>query len=169
MTDERRFGIAGVGHSPKPLHYTQCGLDDVYLVNGFSREETDYGLATSIHNVDGLHCAIGLHIVGHKKTISAKEMKFLRRQMNLTQQELGNAMEITDQTIARYEKGETPVSGPVNKLIRIIYGYYLLPPEAQREVLDRLIELQKPDDTMPDNATYFATRNDDWEKAPMVA
>ena len=25
----------------KPLHYTACGLDDVYLVNGFTREQID--------------------------------------------------------------------------------------------------------------------------------
>ena len=169
MTDERRFGLDGEEHSPEPLHYTQCGLDDVYLVNGFSREETDYGPATSIHNVDGLHRVIGLHIVEHKKTISAKEMKFLRRQMDFTQQELGNLMGITDQTIARYEKGESHVTGPVNRLIRIIYAYYLRPPEAQREVLDRLIELQKSDDTMPDHAAYFGTRDDAWEEAPVAA
>ena len=36
MTDERKFGLDGEEHSPEPLHYTQCGLDDVYLVNGFS-------------------------------------------------------------------------------------------------------------------------------------
>ncbi len=169
MTDERKFGLDGEEHNPEPLHYTQCGLDDVYLVNGFSREETDYGPATSIHNVDGLHRVIGLHIVSHKKTLSAKEMKFLRRQMNFTQLELGNAMGITDQTIARYEKDEAPVSGPVNKLIRIIYAYHLLPPEAQREVLDRLAELQKSDDTMPDHAAYFGTREDEWEEATMAA
>lgn len=169
MTDERRFGLDGEEHSPEPLRYTQCGLDDVYLVNGFSREETDYGPATSIHNVDGLHRVIGLHIVEHIKTISAKEMKFLRRQMDFTQQELGNLMGITDQTIARYEKGESHVTGPVNRLIRIIYAYYLRPPEAQREVLDRLIELQKSDDTMPDHAAYFGTRDDAWEEAPVAA
>ena len=82
MTKERKFGLGGEERSPEPLHYTQCGLDDVYLVNGFSREETEYGPATSVHNVDGLHCAIGLHIVSHKKTVSAKAIKFLRRQMH---------------------------------------------------------------------------------------
>ena len=169
MTDNHKFGLDGEAHSPEPLHYTQCGLDDVFLVNGFSREETDYGPATSIHNVDRLHHVIGMHIVRHKKTLSAKEMKFLRRQMNFTQRELGNAMGVTAQTIARYEKDEAPVSGPVNRLIRIFYVYNLLPPEGQRELLDRLVELQESDDTTPVHAAYFGTRDDEWEEASMVA
>lgn len=169
MTDERKFGLDGEENNPEPLHYTQCGLDDVYLVNGFSREETDYGPATSIRNVDGLHRAIGLHIVEHRKTISAKEMKFLRRQMDFTQQELGNLMGITDQTIARYEKGETHVTGPVNRLIRFIFVYHLLPDEAQREVLKRLKELMESDDTMPDRAAHFWAHDGVWQESTVVA
>ncbi len=169
MTDERNFGLDGEGHNPEPLHYTQCGLDDVYLVNGFSREETDYGPATSIRNVDGLHRAIGLHIVEHRKTISAKEMKFLRRQMDFTQQELGNAMGITDQTIARYEKDETPVPGPVNKLIRFLYVFKLLPDEAQRDVIKSLNELLESDDTMPDRATHFWADDGVWQESTVTA
>ncbi len=37
-----------------PYHYSECGLSNVYLVNGFNMIETSLGKAISIHDVDGL-------------------------------------------------------------------------------------------------------------------
>jgi putative transcriptional regulator len=40
-------------------HYTECGLDNIYLLNGFDPVETPRGKGVTIRNIDGLHRAIG--------------------------------------------------------------------------------------------------------------
>ena len=51
-----------------PHHYTQCGLGNVYLRNGFEVVSTKYGEAIRIHDMDGLHGAIGMYLIREKKT-----------------------------------------------------------------------------------------------------
>lgn len=105
----------------EPLHYKACGLDDVYLVNGFTREQIDGDDAVTIEDLDGLWKAIGLALVSERKTLTAKEARFLRRHMDLTQAELGAELRVTDQTVARWEKGETSISGPADLMLRVLF------------------------------------------------
>jgi hypothetical protein len=126
----------------EPLHYTACGLDDVYLVNGFTRETIDGGDYVTVADLDGLWKVIGLHLVKTRKILSPKDIKFLRDQMNMTQAELGTLLRVSDQTVARWEKGETKlVPGPADFMLRVLF---LCSPAAQPqggEILQKLKEL----------------------------
>jgi DNA-binding transcriptional regulator YiaG len=93
------FVHAGAG-AAKPFHYTQCGLDDVWLLNGFTLSDTAYGPAFSIKDMDVLHKAIGLALVRGRKTFGGKDVRFLRRQMQLTQNQLGALIGVGDQMVA---------------------------------------------------------------------
>ena len=55
----------------------------------------------TILDVDGLHRAIGLHLITYRKTLAPKEIKFLRKTSNLTQGEMGRLISQSDQQIAR--------------------------------------------------------------------
>jgi putative transcriptional regulator len=105
----------------KPFHYTASGLDDVYLLSGYERYETEYGSGISISDVDGLHMAIARNIVLHKKAINGKEIRFLRKQMKLSQEELGDLMGVSSQSVARWEKGEVDIPGPAELSMRAFY------------------------------------------------
>jgi DNA-binding transcriptional regulator YiaG len=124
------------------LHYTACGLDDVFLVNGFKRETIDGEEFITIENLDGLWKAIGFHLVTKRKVLSPKEIKFLRDHMGLTQAQLGARLRVTDQTVARWEKGETKlIPGPADLMLRV---FFLASECAQPEgikVLQKLLEL----------------------------
>jgi DNA-binding transcriptional regulator YiaG len=124
------------------LHYTACGLDDVYLVNGWSRETVDGEDYLTIEDLDGLWKAIGLHLVTGRKVLAPKEIRFLREHMDLTQAELAAKIRVSDQTVARWEKGETEnIPGPADVMIRILF---LACPAAQPEggrILDRVMDL----------------------------
>ena len=110
------------GEKPQPqLHYTECGLDDVYLVSGYEIEKTPYGEGLTIKNLDQLHKAIGYYLAQRKKTLSGKELRFLRKQMNLTQSELGSLTGLSSQQVARWEKGESEISGPADVLVRALF------------------------------------------------
>jgi len=139
----------------EPLHYRACGLDDVYLVNGFTREQIDGEEAVAIEDLDGLWKAIGLALVEERKALAPKEVRFLRRHMDLTQAELGAELRVSDQTVARWEKGETPISGTADVLLRILFlaselaqpegGKVLMRVLAMLERLRRRDELEHPE------------------------
>jgi putative transcriptional regulator len=104
-----------------PFQYLASGLDDVYLLSGFERYETEYGSGVSISDVDGLHRAIAQNIAFHKKAINGKEIRFLRKQMKLSQEELGDLMGVSSQSVARWEKGEVDIPGPAELSVRGLY------------------------------------------------
>ena len=47
----------------EPYHYTECGLDYVWLRNGFKRHETPYGSGVAITEADQLHKVIARAVV----------------------------------------------------------------------------------------------------------
>jgi len=126
----------------EPLHYTASGLDDIYLVNGFTRETIDDDEYVTIADLDGLWKAIGFYLVTTRKTLAPKDIRFLRDRMDMTQAELGQLLRVSDQTVARWEKGETKlVPGPADWMLRVLF---LASPAAQPEgaqCIQNLIEM----------------------------
>jgi len=127
-----------------PLHYTACGLDNVYLVSGYALENTPYGEGLSIKHADQLHKAIGLYLARQKNALSEKELRFLRKQMNLTQAELGRLIGLSSQQVARWEKGESDISGPADRLVRGLYIQDVGSSLDLQELASRLEEIHAP-------------------------
>jgi putative transcriptional regulator len=105
----------------EPYHYTACGLDDVYLLCGYEEYDTPHGKGVSVKDVDGLHQAIAMHLAQNKKVLNGKEVRFLRKQLDYTQAELGKYLGVDAQTVARWEKDQIPIPGPADGLLRIVY------------------------------------------------
>jgi len=124
-------------------HYTECGLDNIYLLNGFDPVETPRGMGTTIKNVDGLHRAIGEMLVEEKKALTGKEFRFLRHEVNLTQQDLAAIVGVNVQTVARYEKRKDAVDGPVQRLLGLLYSEYVKGNKGIIEPLKTLAELDE--------------------------
>ncbi len=117
------------------------GLDDVYLFNGFKVETVDGEEYVTIEDLDGLWKAIGLHLVTTRKVLAPKEIKFLRHHTDLTQAELASQMRVTDQTVARWEKGLTELSGPADMMLRVLFfGSKIAQPEGA-QYLNEIIKL----------------------------
>jgi transcriptional regulator with XRE-family HTH domain len=122
----------------EPFHYTACGLDYVYLLNGFHIEDDpDYGKILTIEREDDLHRAIGLHIV-ESGEMSGSEFRFLRKLMGLTQGALGERMGLEAQTIANYEKGKS-IPGPSGELMRIHFLLHTFPEDVRASLLRDLM------------------------------
>jgi DNA-binding transcriptional regulator YiaG len=141
MNELLTFKRHGEPATEKPLHYTVSGLDDVYLLNGFEVETIDGEEYVTVHDLDGLWKAIGLHLVTRRKTLAPKEIKFLRHHMNLTQAELASRMRITDQTVARWEKGTTELSGPADGMLRALFlESDIAQPEGAEQPIGELVK-----------------------------
>ncbi|MBP8813524.1 MAG: helix-turn-helix domain-containing protein [Laribacter sp.] len=102
-------------------NYTLCGLDNVWLENGYSFHQTPYGEGVKIEDADRLDFSIGLALVEKPSPLTGKEFKFLRQQLGMSQRDLGRFIGVEDQTVARWEKGDGPaVSG--DKLVRLLFS-----------------------------------------------
>jgi len=144
-----------------PFHYRRSGLDNIYLLNGFERETDDGEEHVAVLDVDGLHEAIGVHLVKNRKTLAPNEIKFLRKILNLTQAEMGRLIGQSDQQIARWEKGENNINGPADRLLRLMFLYTLAQSKVDQEPMTFLSELDCLD-SYPEARVAFCNNGEDW-------
>lgn len=163
MAATHRFKSNAPSIGRKPYHYRACGLNDVYLLNGFEVEETAYGRGVMIQRVEDLHRAIGLRLISDGKPLSARELRFLRKQMGFTQAELAARLRVDVQTVARYEKEQCAVSGPVDGMVRVLYALYLIPEDKRGEVLAELKDLLEEHSQVGGRAMYFEQTDEGWD------
>ena len=103
----------------KAYHYTESGLTNVWLANGYTVRSTKYGEGVSIHDVDGLHRALERALTS-KPRLTGAEVRFLRKEIGLSQRSLGALLGVTDQAVALWErKGQLPKTA--DRLLRLIY------------------------------------------------
>lgn len=102
-------------------HYTESGLPNIYLINGFTVEFEDGEEYTSIDDANGLHQVIALAITQSRCAISHEAFRFLRVELNLSQKALGKVFGVDEQTIARYEKAQTKIPRTTDAALRALY------------------------------------------------
>ena len=101
-------------------HYTESGLDNVWLRDGVERHETPYGSGVSIQDVDGLNTAIANWIVERKSYWCGRELRFLRKRLNLSQKGLADLLGYSDQQIRRWENDLAEMPRPASRLLRLL-------------------------------------------------
>ena len=126
----------------KAYHYTESGLDNIWLRNGFVIEETPYGEGVGISNIQGLHRAITRDIIDSPNPISAAELRFLRIELDLSQRRFGEYFGRSDQAVAKWEKGET-ITKDVDFLLRHIMRQTLGESTIYTGEVDRLRDLDR--------------------------
>lgn len=85
-------------------HYTECGLKDVWLLNGFKEVSTPYGKATSVERADQLDQAIASLLVQKASKLKGSEFRFLRKQLGQSQVSIAQAWGISHETVAKWER-----------------------------------------------------------------
>lgn len=150
------------GNEPtrEPMHYTLCGLDDVYLLSGYEWHETPHGRALAVRNLDGLHRVIGEHLTSDRKVLTGKEIRFLRKQMDLTQSQLATILGMSAQQVARWEKGQSETPGPADLLIRVLFKQHLGDDLSVRKLAEALADTED----RPGEGQVFEQVNDDWRR-----
>lgn len=72
-------------------HLIACGLDNVWLANGYRYGESPYGETVSIADVDDLYKVIALTLVAKADALAGPDIRFLRKQMDMSQESLGDS------------------------------------------------------------------------------
>ena len=102
-------------------HYTDGGLRNVWLANGYEIKKTPYGEGVAFHNVDGLTRSICIALTRKASLLTGAEFRYIRSAgMLLSQPALGKLMGIDGQSVARWEK-TSKVPRWADKLVRLLY------------------------------------------------
>ena len=113
-------------HPAGDYHYTESGLDNVWLRNGFHYSEGPRGLQVAIEALDGLHRAIGEHLIADVKRLSGREVQFLRQEMSLSQAALARLFGVSERAVARWERAAAGrVPGPAETALRMLYRDFI--------------------------------------------
>lgn len=102
-------------------HFTDGGLRNVWLVNGYTEHDTPYGPGVSIHDADGLAAAICSALTRKPAPLTGAELRYVRAAgMLMSQPALGKLIGADGQSVARWEKsGRLPRWA--DKLVRLVY------------------------------------------------
>ena len=128
--------------------YKECGLNNIFLTNGFVVEQSSRGGTVSIENVEGLHRAIGVWLTRDKKFLDGREARFLRLEMGFSQALLARLLGKDEQAIARWEKirldnsksKQIPPDG--ERMIRALYLESIDDGTPMKEFLQALADLE---------------------------
>lgn len=102
-------------------HYTDGGLRNVWLANGYEIRQTPFGEAVAIQDLEGLTEAICHAFVRKAKPLTRTEFRYLRTSgLLLSQAALGATMGVDAQTVARWEK-DAHIPTMADKMIRLTY------------------------------------------------
>jgi len=125
-------------------HYTDSGLDNIYLENGYTIHHTPYGEGVSIQDTTELHKVIGRWLVSLPKPLTGAELRFLRIEMGMTQRDLAAVLNADEQAVRRWEKArEKSFQGSADRLLRALYIEYIDGEGGIRALVDRLAELDQ--------------------------
>lgn len=119
-------------------HYTSCGLRNIWLRNGYEVKETSYGDGVAIHNVEGLHKAIGLNLVQNKPQLSGAEIRFLRKELDMPQAQLAALLGVSENSVRGWEKHRGKITKPTERLLRMLYQEYATGNSSVRGLIERL-------------------------------
>ena len=147
-------------------HYTECGLDYVYLNGGVERLNGSRGRQIVIRDIDGLHKAIGRFLVTGKRNLSGKELRFLRHEMLMSQATLAMLLDVAEQTVHRWESGKTELPGPAEALVRLLYSEHSGGNESVMASLKHIAALE--DEIDQKRLTLIEIRGK-WEQEPKRA
>lgn len=145
------------------FHYTSCGLQNVWLRNGFNIKETQHGRAVAIHDVEGLHRAIGLYIIQNKPKLSGAEIRFLRKELDLPQASLAALLGVGETTVRGWERHRTKITKPAERLLRALYREYVCEESTIRELIERISQLNR--DAYKSNRIEFEETQAGWSSA----
>lgn len=123
-------------------HYTDGGLRNVWLVNGYEHVQTPYGDGVRIQDLSGLIRALGQALIRQPKRLTGAEFRYLRQAMLMSQAVLGKALGRSDQAVAGWEKhGKVPKFA--DQLLRVLYAAHADGNEKVKNIIHAMNDVER--------------------------
>ena len=123
-------------------HYTDGGLRNIWLANGYERVETPYGKALTIQDLPGLTRAICKALIRKNSKLTGAEFRYLRQAMLMSQASLGRTLGRTDQAIAGWEKNNK-VPKFADKMLRVVYAAHADGNEQVKNIIHAMNDVER--------------------------
>ncbi len=140
-------------------HYTESGLQHVWLANGYRKRKVAGGYAVAIADADGLHRAIG-RAIAQKSYMTGCEFRFLRKELDLSQVRFAQLVGASEEAVSLWERrGRVPKSA-----CRLMQALYLEAIDGNvriRQLIERLADL----DREHQERMVFEDVDGDWREA----
>ena len=89
-------------------HYTESGMNNVWLTNGYRTRKTPDGDAVAIVDLVELHSVIGLALC-ERAYMTGAQFRFLRKELDLSQVRVSSLMGASEESVSLWErKGRIP-------------------------------------------------------------
>lgn len=124
--------------------YLGCGLDNIQLRNGYEFVTSASGLeVVAIQDVEGLHRVIAENICDKEGPLSAKEFRFLRKELDMSQRTVAQFVGVEEQTVSLWERDVTAINPASERLLRSLMKETLSGNPEIRGLLDKRCELDR--------------------------
>ena len=124
-------------------HYTDGGLTNVWLQNGYEVRSTPYGNGVAIYDLEGLVKEICLALAVKSSPLDNNEFRYIRSVgMLLSQVGLGSTMGVDARSVARWEKHGRPPRW-ADRIIRVLYIAHADGDQTTRSVINRINTVER--------------------------
>ena len=122
----------------EPYHYLMCGLDSIYLANGYvCHQFADGEEGVSVQDIDDLHRAIGRLLMTQDSQLQSQELLWFRTHLDRGHATLAEAIGYDQLSVEQWEAGEKPIPKDASHRVRELYREITvaphLPPVPQQQ------------------------------------
>lgn len=141
-------------------HYTESGLQNVWLENGYTEHKTPYGTGVAIEDIGGLHEVIGRSIACRPRLTGA-ELRFLRKELGMSQRTLADMLGTSEQVVSLWERrGRIPKWGA--RLVKLIFVEKV---DGNVKIQAMIAKLSEQDNKHCDEPLKFTSAGGHWKAA----
>jgi transcriptional regulator with XRE-family HTH domain len=130
-----------------PFHFTDSGLDNVYLVGIKYFTHPDGRIVAEIPSLKQLMRVIARDLVLSKSDLTGGEVRFLRKRLGIRATEYCKYLGLEPETLSRIENGKQPISSATQKLARLSYAILSEEPglyDHAHTILQSMLDELKP-------------------------
>ena len=129
----------------KAYHYTECGLNNIYLQGIIQYKCPECGEAgAEIPHIKDLHLLIGRDIICKSEHLTGDEVRFLRKELGLKSKDMAETLSLEKETYSRWENCKHSASTSIDRYLRLLYILNVSEKEGKvlhkniREMLNRV-------------------------------
>lgn len=151
-------------------HYKECGLSNIWLHDGYTISECEeFGELVSISSVNELHKIIGLYLISEVPGLTGEQIRFLRKELNLSQKNLAGLLGVDESSVRNWESDRGRIGSPTDRLLRAFYKEHVHGDGELKNMIEKLNQQERA--FTPSEASFTYGETHSWhhsDKNPLL-